>query len=355
MDDVIGDAAELTPDRLTEILRTKGVLNRGHVTRVDAAASRSLFVSVVAHLHITYSRDATPGAPERLFLKVSNVTTNAPPPAPPEEIVFYESIAAATPDAPVPRCYDAAFSRAPDRSHLLLDDLSSTHGHPPFPLTPARAECEAAVDVLARFHAHWWEHPRLGNGVGRLLDDAGVASLASSTAARFAQFADVAGDALSPARRRTIERVIGAFPRPWSRLSDIRGLTLTHGDAHTWNFLFPRTAQARRVFLIDWQLWHPHIGPRDLAFMMTIFWEPVRRARLEQPLLRRYHAALIENGVRGYDWDRCWDDYRWSAVRNVFIPMLQWSRGTKPSFWQPNFERAMAAFDDLRCIELIDR
>jgi thiamine kinase-like enzyme len=147
-----------------------------------------------------------------------------------------------------------------------------------------------------------------------------------------------------------IGRVIGTFPRPWARLKSARGLTLTHGDAHTWNFLIPRAPEAGRVYLIDWQLWHPHVGARDLAFMMTIFWYPERRARTELPLLRRYHEKLSEGGVRGYSWD----DYRWSAVRNIFIPLGQRARGMAARYWWSNFERAVLAFEDLRCAELIE-
>lgn len=356
MSRVISNAQELTSEWLTDTLRRNGFLTRGHATRVSVASTRTLFVSVVSNLRVEYSRDAPPDAPARLFLKLSNPKSapDAPREEPPEEIAFYERIAPATPDAPVPRCYDAAYSRATGRSHLLLADLSETHGHPPVPLPPTLAECELAVDCLARFHAHWWEHPRLGEGVGRLLDDAGVEELARATAARFAALADFAGESLSPARRKLIERVINTFPRPWVRLKSAKGLTLTHGDAHTWNFLFPRAPDAGRVYLIDWQLWHPHIGARDLAFMMTIFWYPERRAQMELPLLRRYHEKLIEGGVRGYGWDDCWQQYRWSAVRNIFIPLIQWSRDMGAWYWSSNFERALLAFEDLRCIELIE-
>jgi Ser/Thr protein kinase RdoA (MazF antagonist) len=356
MPGVISDAREVTPEWLTDILRRRGFLSSGHVARVSSPSSRTLFVSVVSQLRVEYSRDASRDAPARLFLKVSNpkTTPDAPREVPPEEIAFYEQIAPATPGAPVPRCYDAAYSRATGRSHLLLEDLSETHGHPPVPLPPTLAECELAVDCLARFHAHWWEHPRLGKDVGGLLDDAGVEELARATAARFEAFADFAGESLSVARREMIERVINTFPRPWVRLKSARGLTLTHGDAHTWNFLFPRAPGARRVYLIDWQLWHPHVGARDLAFMMTIFWYPERRASMELPLLRRYHEKLIEGGVGGYGWDDCWEDYRRSAVRNIFIPLIQWSRGMGAWYWWSNFERAMLAFEDLRCLELIE-
>lgn len=356
MHEIISDAAEVTPEWLTETLRRQGILTRGHATRISVLSSRTLFVSIVSHLNVEYSSDATPDAPARLFLKISNpkFVPAQPREEPPEEIVFYERIAHATPDAPVPRCYDAAFSRETGRTHLLLEDLSETHGHPPVPYPPTFAECERAAECLARFQAHWWEHPQLGAGVGRLLDDAGVDKLARATAARYEAFARVAGDALAPARRQLIERVISTFPRPWVRLKNLKGLTLTHGDAHTWNFLFPRAPEAERVHLIDWQLWHPHIGARDLAFMMTIFWYPERRARMEVPLLHRYHQTLLDGGVRGYDWDDCWKDYRWSAIRNIFIPLIQRERDMNAWYWWSNFERAVLAFEDLRCIELIE-
>lgn len=354
--ELISDAAEVTPEWLTATLRHKGLLTRGRATRVSVSSSRTLFVSVVSHLNVEYSSDANRDAPARLFLKVSNpkFVSAEPRAEPPEEIVFYEKIAPATPKVPVPRCYDAAFSRETGRTHLLLEDLSATHGHPPVPFPPTLEECVRAVECLARFHAHWWEHTQLGAGVGHLLDDAAIDKMARATTARYEDFARATGDALSRTRRQMIERVIETFPRPWVRLKSARGLTLTHGDAHTWNFLFPRTANSERVYLIDWQLWHPHIGARDLAFMMTIFWYPERRAAMELPLLRRYHRALLAGGVRGYDWDDCWKDYRWSAVRNVFIPLIQRERDMSAWYWSSNFERAMLAFEDLHCIEQIE-
>jgi Ecdysteroid kinase-like family len=346
----------VTPVQLTEILRRKGVLTRGHVERIRTVRSSVRLESTVASLSIDYSGDVAPEAPARLFSKSWNsiASSDAPSAHSSGEMAFYNSIAEATPNAPVPLCYYAATSPATGRSHLLLEDLTPTHGHPPVPLQPDRAQCEAAVDSLARFHAHWWEHPRLGDGVGRLLDARDVADLANATAERFERFADAVGDELSPARRRVIERVIDSFPDPWLRLTNRRGLTLTHGDAHTRNILFPRTPGGH-VYLVDWQLWHPHIGPRDLAFMMTLFWDPNRRAIMEQPMVRRHHRTLLEAGVQDYSWDRCWTDYRWSAIRNVFIPLIQWSRGLDATYWQPNFQRAVLAFDDLHCIELIER
>ena len=355
MPEVIANAEEVTPLWLTERLRANGHLRRGGVSGVRVKSSRTLPVSVISRLEVEYEPGAGPEAPRNLFLKVSNPDfVNEPRESPPEEIVFYSSVAPEMPDPPVPRFYDAGFSRETGRSHLLLEDLSVTHRHAPDPLAPPRASCEAAVDCLAGVHAHWWEHARLGAGVGRLLDDAGVRGLAEATAARYETFAGSLGGRLPRAWRETFERVIATFPRPWARLTSARGLTLTHGDAHTLNFLFPRGRGAGRTYLVDWQLWHVHIGPRDLAYMMTLFWASERRARMEEPLLRRYHRGLLAGGVEGYGWDDCLKDYRWSAVRNVFIPLLHWSRGWDEDFWRPQLEKAMHAYDDLRCAELVE-
>ena len=353
---VLRGAEEATPAWLTETLRRDGALARGTVVAVRPEASRSLLISDVSRLEIEYSPDATPDAPRSLFLKISRPVfqPEASVDHSHKEFEFYTSIAREMPDAPAPRCYDAAFSAETRRSHLLLEDLTDTHSQPPSPMPPSAGHCEQAVDCLARVHAFWWEHPRLGAGVRELLTESDVGRVARAASEKFARFADFLGDRLSPRRRALYERVMACFPAPWERLTAAKGLTLTHGDAHTWNFMYPREGGARRTVLIDWQLWHPHVGARDLAFMMTLYWYPERRALLEEKLLRRYHERLSEWGVESYGWDECLTDYRWSALRNLFVPVWQWAGGMPPTVWWSSLERAALAFEDLRCGELLE-
>lgn len=354
MAEVINTASEMSPQWLSGVLRREGSLNQGHVVGIKLSESRTLLVSTISHLEIEYSDDATTDAPSRLFLKVSNqsLMPQSGRGEQPNELEFYNSIARLMPDLPVPRCYDAAFSDETGDSHLLLEDLSETHHAPPL---PSFHECERAIDCLAELHAFWWEHPCLGRTVGRTLSDEEISGIAQLTASNYIKFANALGDRLSNEWRRIYESVIGTFPRPWVRLSNTKGLTLTHGDAHMGNFLFPRQAGRGRVYLIDWQLWHVHKGPRDLAFMITLYWEPETRLRMERALLKRYYEGLLRRGVKGYEWKDCWKDYRWSAVRNIFIPILQWSRGRPESLWRPQMQRALSAFEDLHCAELINR
>src|SRR5206468_7889358 len=111
-----------------------------------------------------------------------------------------------------------------------------------------------------------------------------------------------------------------------------RGLTVTHGDAHNWNFLFPREAGGP-VYLIDWQLWHVDVGTRDLAFLIALHWDAERRRVMEIPLLRKYHEDLIAGGIADYSWSDLWLDYRLCVVRNLTIPVLFWSRGMADESW----------------------
>jgi hypothetical protein len=129
-------------------------------------------------------------------------------------------------------------------------------------------------------------------------------------------------------------------------------LTIVHGDAHTWNLLFPRS-RTGPAFLIDWQQWHIDVGPRDLAFFMALQWYPNRRRELELVLLRHYYDCLLEQGLESYSFDEWWLDYRWCVIRNLTIPIIFWSRGMKPEGWWNRLEWALGAYLDLDCDELL--
>jgi Ser/Thr protein kinase RdoA (MazF antagonist) len=165
-------------------------------------------------------------------------------------------------------------------------------------------------------------------------------------------FLDAVGDALSSARREILERVFSSELRPWLRLLDPQARTLTHGDAHGWNFLFPRE-QGTEAYLIDWQLWHVDIGVRDLAFLIALHWYPERRRAMEIPLLRQYLECLNESGIDTYSWDHLWLDYRRCVVRNLTFPLILWRRGLPPEAWWHRLECAMTAYEELGCADVL--
>jgi aminoglycoside phosphotransferase (APT) family kinase protein len=209
-----------------------------------------------------------------------------------------------------------------------------------------------AVAALAHVHAHWWEAPSLGSTVGTWPTETALRTMVADFRAHLPGFFDDLGADLPLSDRRVLEEVFNSSLRPWLRLVDQRALTVIHGDAHTWNFLFPRS-EPGTTYLIDWQLWHLDIGARDLAYMIAFHWDRAARQQLELPLLRFYHEALIGAGISSYSFENLFLDYRRCLVRNLTLPILFWSRGQRREYWRPRLDYALAAYRDLDCAELL--
>ena len=214
-------------------------------------------------------------------------------------------------------------------------------------------QCEQIVDIYARFHAAWWDDPRLGVEVGAFMDEAAIAQWLENYQQRFAAFADRLGDRLPPERRRIYERVLASWPRLLTRYRSRQHLTIIQGDAHVWNLMYPRDI-ADGLRLIDWDGWRLDLGAEDLAYMMAVHWYPERRRRVEVPLLRRYCEALASNGVTGYSFEALWADYRLSVIWRLGVPVWQSSVKIGPWVWWSHLERILMAFDDLGCEELLE-
>lgn len=355
MEHVISTPKHATPKWLTEVLRKGGFLNQGTVINVKNRLTKKLFVSVVSRLEVSYSADASASAPSKLFLKISlpELSQVASSEHYTKEVEFYNIIARKMKDPPFIRCFDAAYSTESGTYYLLLDDLSETHFQPESPLPPSKIQSESAVECLAQLHAFWWEHPQLGKEIGNLFDENELNVFVGKVEKNVISFMDFLGGRLSVKRRKIYDRLLASKLNIWGRLTDAKGLTVTHGDAHWWNFLYPLDIDKHRVRLFDWQLWHVDVGARDLAFLVALGGFTDRRPEIEQHLARRYYDSLIIHGVSKFAWDDFWDDYRWSAVRNLNIPVIQWSQGRSEKLWSGNLERAMSAYEDLHCSELL--
>jgi len=355
MRDVLPDLDHVTPEWLTEVLREQGYLADGRVTAVHLKTTRPTAVSLVAHLEVQYADDISVSLPSQFFLKTSrpDLIANFPLRGQ-KEVAFYTRITAAMPAPLVVRCYDAVYAPEAKKFHLVLEDVSASHVQATvWPLPPVESQCVQAIDCLAQLHAHWWDHASLAQDMGARPTEASIQQAFRRVEQILPGFLDFLGDRLSQERRAVYEQALRVAPILRQRLLADHGLTLVHGDAHVWNFLFPRDADTDTVRLIDWEGWSMGLGTVDLAYMMALHWYPERRAHLEQPLLRRYHTQLLTHGIVGYDWDACWDDYRLAAIRNLFIPMGQWAAKLWPAIWWPHLERALLAFEDLQCRELL--
>jgi hypothetical protein len=348
MGQVITDIAQVTPVWLNSVLQQAGGLGHGPVTDIEFDTSRP-FGAVVSKLTVIGAENQPT---HRLFLKLADAETHQQwPGRGSREVEFYGAIPAEHyARLPIPRCYHAGWLEA--GYHLLLDDLTTTHKIIPHPLPPNQRQAEQVVDALARLHAYWWNDARLGAEMGRSAEQKTVFN---GDEEYFLAFADFLGDALWDERRAIFQRAMEAAPRLHERLKK-GNLTLIHGDAHAWNFLYPRESGGAAA-LVDWEAWDADVGVFDLAYLMTLFWFPAHRARTEKALVRRYHNRLIGHGIVGYSWDDCWYDYRHSVIRLLFRPTWWWRERPDnegwAEIWWPRLERVICAYQDLNCEELL--
>ncbi len=354
MNNVMNHIEQVTPSWLTGVLRESGGLNLGQVTQVTCGEVQSSFASAVWRIEVSYSKDALPNAPKKLFLKCSNPAT-APgvfdPSHQQKEILFYQSVAPQMAAGYTIPCYSAAFDPETGSSHLLLMDVSETHI--PAATPPSYTHYEQVFDALAYLHAFWWDHPSLGREIGKYPTQPERQKSWINTKETTTAFVKMSGKTLPISWRNIYEHVLAALPNLFERHACGRNLTLAHGDAHLGNFLFPKNRETAKAYMIDWQFWHPTIGGTDLAFLLATESEIEMRHLYEQTLLRRYYQHLLAQGVQGYSWEQCWDDYRLSVILvSIFIPVWRWSLFQ----WEADMcaiERSMTAFEELNCFDLL--
>jgi aminoglycoside phosphotransferase len=355
---IIQSGEQIEPGWLSSALKAKGALEQGEVTQIkcDAESFNKGFVSNIARLMVEYSDDAVGALPRQLFLKMSKPGIHVEYlNAGRHEIEFYQAMARYAHQVPLAACYDAQYDAATGESHLIMADLSETHFQRPQPIPPSNRHCEMIVDSLARLHAFWWAHPELGSTLGERLSAEQAANSLQRLEGTLPQFFDYLGDALLPAQRARYEQVLSSsfMRRRTERLQNLEQVTLIHGDAHTGNLMLPHDTEQGEVVLIDWHLWQIDTAAIDLAFLMALHWNPVRRAALEAHLLRHYHAQLNANGV-DYSWEALWRDYREAVVIMMLIPIGQFRRNSPPGVIWFGLQDSLAAFEDLNCVEILD-
>ena len=330
------------------------MLGSGRVISVEAEPPRDQVVSRIIRLRLGYD-GAADAQPRSLILKVAlpGDRNDGPFVHGQREVEFYAKAAMATPMGLVPRCFDSDWQDGTRDWHLLLEDLTDTHEiATPWPLPPDEATCRRMVQTLARFHAAWWDEPRLGVSIGTRVDAETVRQAMQRHAAAYERFADHLGDRLSRERRQLYERFFAAAPGLQARVLTYRNVTLVHGDAHVWNCFVPKDGSDDLRYF-DWDTWRIGLASGDLAYMMAVHWYPERRRQFEQPLLDHYHAALLGHGVQGYDRAALAEDYRRSVLMHLLLPMLQMTSGLPPWIWWYHVERIALAIDDLDCRALL--
>jgi len=339
-------------DRLSDVLRRCGALENGSVLDIAVDNSRATILSRITRLRLTYTGEAL-GAPPTLILKTSLPERIGNPSwdAGYQEVAFYNNVAAMMQVELVPRCFEAKWEPDTRAWHLLLEDLTDSHLiATTWPVPPSTEECEKIVSARARFHARWWDDPRLGSTVGTWLPvDDGQLEAFDAVVTRFF---DRVGDLLPSHRRDLYRRLIDRGSELNKRYHSHRDMTIVQGDAHYWNCFLPKDG-GDDVRFFDWDCWRVDVGTDDLAYMIALHWYPDRRNLLERPLLDLYHATITAHGVGRYERQTLEADYRLSVLWQIATPVWQWNANIPPVIWWNNLERIMLAVNDLGCRDLL--
>ncbi len=356
----------VTPEWLSNALSLSGVSEGATVSSV-AYRSNDAFNSSVAHLELRYSDDAPAAAPRRLLLKLNGDHDGE------AEVELYNLVATLRDHPPVlPRCYAASYSPDSGRSYLLLEDLSQTHAPPVSRRqllsgrgVPSDAQLDGIIDTLARFHAYWWEHPRLGTGIARIrpwyCDLAAYEAHIERREGEWARFIATVGDSLPADLHAVYSRTLAGMHGLWGsylepRVTGFRGVTLSHGDCYLTQFLCPRDPSSGGcTYVVDFQDVSGNFGPYDLSYLIPTYWGPEQRAegRREERLLRRYLHTLKDAGVEHYGWDDLLTDYKLMVTLMLFDPVFNQVSGSPESVWRPKMQCLAAAYRDLGCRELL--
>ena len=370
MPPIIAAPDDITPAKLTAILRDSGTLPQGAVVAVTQLPNDA-FNSTIAHLTLAYSHDAPPDAPTRLLLKRNldaawAIRANA------AEVAFYRLVAPLADRLPmILHPHAAAHDPASGKSHLLLPDLSATHAAPverarvlALEGVPSAAHLDAIADALAAFHAYWWEHPALSQPPlppsGEYGDRVAYDRFLAATAADWSTFSAAEGGGFPVELRDIYEHALPRLPALWDRylaprVPERRNVTLAHGDCYFAAFLCPHDPRDQTYF-IDWQGPRVDFAALDLNFLFANFWTAAQRREgdRELRLLRRYHGTLLAHGVKNYGWDDLLTDYRLMLIFRIFLPVWDMANGSRRAYWWPKLTCLTDAYRDWRCAELLD-
>jgi hypothetical protein len=351
---LVADPELVTPAWLTDVLHHGGAI--GGDTRVTAFEAAPIGTGQVgANVRYTLTYDGPPGPPSVVGKFSSRDPTSAATGIATltyeTEVAFYRELAG-TVAISRPHCHFAAVEHGTADVVLVLDDIApAVQGDQIAGCTVDQAAL--AMDEAAKLHGPRWGDPALADLAW--LDRSGTIS-PSVVLGMWEGFCDRYRSTLSPVALEEGDRLMGALDRWWGPRAERP--TVVHGDFRLDNMLFGTGPGARPLTVVDWQTVQLGVGPHDVAYFLGNAFEPEVRRSCEEQLVRRYHDALVDLGVTGYSFERCWADYarasHASFLMAVFASMLveRTARGDEMFMAMANRSAQMAADLDARSLLL---
>lgn len=155
-------------------------------------------------------------------------------------------------------------------------------------------QAQRAIDVLARHHSAWFEHPLLASLSWMPgLDDPSILTLGPTFEIGWPSFLERFGAQLPARCLRWCEQFVHLIPQ-WIETHYDDPVTITHGDFRLDNLFFLDDGS---VAVIDWQLCMRAPGQADLVYFCANNLTLDMRRACEADLIERYVCGLHAGGV----------------------------------------------------------
>ncbi|MEX0785478.1 MAG: phosphotransferase [Dehalococcoidia bacterium] len=355
---------ELSEEWLTAALRQTGTIRKARVTAFDMdpnIAAGVGFMGILAKLAVEYDQPEE-GAPASIIAKF-------PTPIPENrqiaelyhfyesETRFYEQIADEV-ELRTPRRYYSQYDTESGDFILLLEDMApATVGDQVNGCSIAQAEL--CLRELAKFHATWWESPRLKqlDWLPDMNETVRKETVQANYQAAWPHFVAGFGKLVPPAILELGEQFGSKVTLIMDQLAE-PPFTIMHGDYRLDNLFFATPEGGEPIAVVDWQIMNRGRGAFDVAYFMTGTLSPADRKANERELLTMYHNTLLERGVSDYDFDEFWLDYRKSTLfcwlyAVIVLGTLDVANERGLALFTQNLERNVAALTELNAAELL--
>jgi len=201
-------------------------------------------------------------------------------------------------------------------------------------------QAERSIDLLARHHAAWFEHPLLPTLTWMPgLDDPSVLTIGPMFEIGWPLFLERYGNELPARSLRWCEQFVPGIPE-WIQTHVDEPVTMVHGDFRLDNLFF---ADDGSVAVIDWQLGMQAPGQTDLVYFCANNLTVAMRRAHEDALIERYVSGLHAAGVPP-------EAVTFDGVRRGYVEGMLFyavSFGASLLTIDPANERGAALFDEL--------
>ena len=349
---------DITPQWLTKALCSTGISPNVIVTslRIEPIAEFTC-AGQLARLHLSF-RQSQSTLPRILVAKLhapdEPLRAKTRPFTPDKcEILFYQHLADEIP-LRIPHCYYSAMNVTDGKYVRILEDLAPAKVGNQIKGSTAE-ETALALRAIASFHAHWWQNEKLEEFdwlAGSPTDSDSIARwVLDQYQKAFLIFVNKAGTLLTDAAKTFGEQLPEKlmekpqFGKPPS--------TLVHGDFRLENVFFGASLGKSGFAVIDWQDISRGEGVWDVAWFIGGCLQVTSNRQVEErQLLKIYHETLKANGVNGYTFEACWEDYR-LAMSRYFVQAVLMVASLNPENDRENklaqavAERFITAITDL--------